>query len=78
MNWKQGKPVERAVSCCGCGGTYAVAECSVAKVGTTHVFACSPECEREYEDSVQAAATLEEMEAARGEVSPAYDDETPL
>ena len=49
MQWRQGKPIERAVRCGGCGGNRAVAECTVANTSNGCVFACSAHCERAIE-----------------------------
>ena len=51
ITWRPGKNSERAVRCCGCGATIAVAEASVTGPANDAVFTCSPACERKYEAS---------------------------
>jgi hypothetical protein len=52
LEWRPGKQIERAVTCCNCGSTIAIAESRVAgpKLGPC-VFSCCEDCEREYEAS---------------------------
>jgi hypothetical protein len=51
ISWREGSPHnERAVNCCNCGATIAVAESRVAGPKDDAIFSCSHVGEQEYEE----------------------------
>lgn len=55
LAWREGKPVERAVNCCNCGATIAIAEARVAGPKNNAIFSCSAACEQAFERDRQDA-----------------------
>jgi hypothetical protein len=55
LKWVPGRS-EQSVTCAGCRGHFAAAECVRARVGTRLVYACSEDCQERFAERNPGAA----------------------